>query len=34
MTAEQYNRAVNAMAALLAATWVEETMPGDEPQAA
>jgi hypothetical protein len=34
MTDDQHNRAVNALAALLAASWVEETMPGDEPQAA
>jgi hypothetical protein len=34
MTAEQYSRAVNALAAMLAATWVDDTMPGDEPQAA
>ena len=34
MTAEQRDRAVNAMAALLAATWVEVTEPVDEPKAA
>ena len=34
MTAEQYDRAVNAMAVMLAATWVEGTMQDDESQAA